>query len=297
MTAVTQRRTGTGDLRGDERCTYTPAPNFNGTDTFTYTVSDGNGGTDTATVTVTVTPRQRRARRRSTTPSTVAEDSAATAVDVLANDTPTPDAGDDADGHGGDAAGANGTVTLHRAACVSYTPAANFNGTDSFTYTISDGNGGTDDGDGHGDGHAGERRAGRGRTTRRRSAEDSGGHGDRRAGQRHATPDTGDDADGDGGDASPANGTVTLHRAAGVHLHAGRRTSTAPTRFTYTVSDGNGGTDTATVTVTVTAVNDAPDRGRRRGDGRRGQRRPRRSTCWPTTPTPDAGDDADGDAR
>ena len=43
-----------------------------------------------------------------------------------------------------------------------------------------------------------------------------------------------------------------------VSYHADRRTSTAPTRFTYTIGDGNGGTATATVNVTVTPVNDAP---------------------------------------
>ena len=39
--------------------------------------------------------------------------------------------------------GAHGSVT-YNAANVTYTPSANFTGTDSFTYTISDGNGGTD---------------------------------------------------------------------------------------------------------------------------------------------------------
>ena len=38
--------------------------------------------------------------------------------------------------------GAHGSVTF-TATGVSYTPAANYNGADSFTYTIGDGNGGT----------------------------------------------------------------------------------------------------------------------------------------------------------
>ena len=55
--------------------TYSPAPNFSGTELFTYTVSDGNGGEATATVTVTVTPvndaPQSRILSRPLNPSTV----------------------------------------------------------------------------------------------------------------------------------------------------------------------------------------------------------------------------------
>ena len=39
------------NLNNDGSFSYTPAPDFVGTDSFSYTVSDGNGGTDTATVT------------------------------------------------------------------------------------------------------------------------------------------------------------------------------------------------------------------------------------------------------
>src|SRR5206468_2561373 len=41
---------GTASLSAGQTITYTPAPNYNGTDMFTYTVSDGHGGTATATV-------------------------------------------------------------------------------------------------------------------------------------------------------------------------------------------------------------------------------------------------------
>ncbi len=60
---------------------------------FTYTISDGNGGTDTATVTVTVTPVNDPPDAADDS-FTVAEDSAATVLDVLANDTIAPDAGE-----------------------------------------------------------------------------------------------------------------------------------------------------------------------------------------------------------
>jgi len=53
VTGVTQGANGTVTIVGNQ-VTYTPSPNWYGTDTFTYTIVDGNGGTDTATVTVTV---------------------------------------------------------------------------------------------------------------------------------------------------------------------------------------------------------------------------------------------------
>ncbi len=62
--------------------------------TFTYTVSDGNGGTDIVSVTVIVGCQRTTRRRRTNDTLTVAEDSAATVVDVLANDSIAPDTGE-----------------------------------------------------------------------------------------------------------------------------------------------------------------------------------------------------------
>ena len=82
-----------GDLHRATGVSYTPAANFIGTDSFTYTISDGNGGTDTATVNVTVTPVNDNPDANDDS-ATVAEDSGATAIDVLANDTIAPDTGE-----------------------------------------------------------------------------------------------------------------------------------------------------------------------------------------------------------
>ena len=54
ITAVTQGSNGGVVSTDGATVSYSPAPDFLGTDTFTYTVDDGQGGTDTATVTVTV---------------------------------------------------------------------------------------------------------------------------------------------------------------------------------------------------------------------------------------------------
>src|SRR4029077_9661086 len=74
--------------------------------------------------------------------ATVAEDSAGNVIDVLANDTIAPDAGETLT-ITTVTQGAHGAV-VNNGTNVSYTPAANYFGTDSFTYTISDGHGGTD---------------------------------------------------------------------------------------------------------------------------------------------------------
>ena len=119
---------------------YTPAVDFSGDDTFTYVIDDGNSGTDTGTVTVTV-----NAVVPVNTPPVAADDSAITdedvsvLIDVLGNDL------DDDSGTtlvlSGVGAATNGTTAVV-AGEVEYTPAADFSGTDSFDYTIEDGDGG-----------------------------------------------------------------------------------------------------------------------------------------------------------
>ena len=92
VTAVTQPAHGTAAFTATG-VSYTPAANFFGTDSFTYTISDGNGGTATATVNVTVTAVNDDPVANDDA-ATVAEDSGATAIDVLANDTLGPDTGE-----------------------------------------------------------------------------------------------------------------------------------------------------------------------------------------------------------
>ena len=72
----------------------------------------------------------------------VSEDSGANAIDVLANDT---DANGDALTVTSVTQGTHGSVAITGGGTgVSYTPAADYFGPDSFSYTIDDGNGGTD---------------------------------------------------------------------------------------------------------------------------------------------------------
>jgi DNA/RNA endonuclease G (NUC1) len=140
---------GTATLSAGQ-VTYTPAANYNGPASFDYQVCD-NGTTNgsleakcsVATVNVEVTPVN-DAPDAVNDSATVAEDSGANVINVLANDSFAPDAGETLT-ISAKTDGAHGTVAITGGGTgLTYTPNANFFGSDSFTYTISDGNGGMD---------------------------------------------------------------------------------------------------------------------------------------------------------
>ena len=124
---------------------YTPAPNYFGTDTFTYTVSDGHGGTDIGIVSVTITQVNDNpvaGEDGVPTPLQVAQGGGPTALPVLANDNSGPDpietltitgVTEGTIGHVEITGGGSG---------LTYDPIGSLTGNDTFTYTISDGNGG-----------------------------------------------------------------------------------------------------------------------------------------------------------
>lgn len=114
---------------------YTPKTDFSGTDSFTYSVSDGKLAAS-ATVSVTVnapTPTNNAPIAINDTATT----SSATAaiIDVLANDTDA-----DKDTLSIDSVGtpSHGSASISGGK-ISYTSAAAYAGTDSFSYTITDG--------------------------------------------------------------------------------------------------------------------------------------------------------------
>jgi len=133
---------GTVTRQIDDQLTYTPDSGFTGNTSFTYVISDRNGDTDTATVNITVTPAPSE-----NNPPVAVEDRATTdentpiTINVLANDR-------DSDGDFiqllNFTTPANGTVTRQSNNGLAYTPDSGFTGNDSFIYSISDGNGGTD---------------------------------------------------------------------------------------------------------------------------------------------------------
>jgi outer membrane protein OmpA-like peptidoglycan-associated protein len=254
VTAVTQPANGTVTLSGGV-VRYQPYVDFNGTDTFTYTVSDGNGNVGTATVMVTVTPVNDPPDALSDT-ATVAEDSGATVINVLANDQNVPDTGETLTVTSVTQPVAGGTVTLS-GGVVSFTPAPNYNGTVTFTYTISDGNGGTDtatvtvtvtpvNDPPTGVADTFPVPAGSGPTTLPVLANDS------------SAPDSGETLVVSTVTQPASGGTVTVApNGAGVVFTPDPGFS-GPVTFTYTVSDGNGGSTVVTVTVNVQAPNLEP---------------------------------------
>ncbi|MBN1505372.1 MAG: tandem-95 repeat protein [Sedimentisphaerales bacterium] len=138
LTSCTQGSKGTVAIAGSS-LTYTPNMDAYGIDTFTYTISDGHGNTATATVTVTINR-----------PPVAAPDAAQTEVGqaiticVLNND-------HDDDGDALTVTGvgqpASGSAALNADGTVTYTPNTWFTGQDAFSYTISDGKGGTSSAD------------------------------------------------------------------------------------------------------------------------------------------------------
>ncbi|HRV07196.1 MAG TPA: Ig-like domain-containing protein [Acidobacteriota bacterium] len=138
VTSVSRPAHGTAEVVSASSVRYRPAPNYFGSDSFTYTVSDGRGGTATATVTVSVTPVN-DPPRASTDSFTVAEDGSAE-VDVLANDS-DPDGDTLTVSWVGNPA--HGTAAVVSGGKIRYTPAPDYHGSDTFRYTVSDGNGGS----------------------------------------------------------------------------------------------------------------------------------------------------------
>jgi VCBS repeat-containing protein len=141
---------GDVSLNADGSFTYTPDNGYQGSDTFTYRTSDassgwhlhgllgffsaGHGHTDTAAVSITVDAPPVAGNDSYNTD----EDTALTVAGpgVLGNDT-------DADGNALTAVLVNGpghgSVGLNADGSFTYTPTANYNGTDSFTYQVADG--------------------------------------------------------------------------------------------------------------------------------------------------------------
>ncbi len=249
VTSVTGALNGAVTRQPGGAYTYTPDPDFNGVETLTYAVSDGNGGTDSAGVTLQVTPVNDLPVAVNDAQSAL-EDSVDVPLALLGNDT-------DVDGDGlvvTSVTGAlNGAVTQQPGGAYTYTPDPDFNGVDTLTYTVSDGNGGTDSA----------------AVTLQVTPVNDPPVAVNDA--QSALEDSVDvplalvgndtDVDGDGlvvtSVTGALNGAVT-QQPGGAYTYTPDPDFNGVDTLTYTVSDGNGGTDSAAATVTIDPVNDPP---------------------------------------
>ena len=135
---------GTVQSNGDGTYTFTPDADFSGVASFDYIVNDGNNATDRGTVEILVGGVNDDPLAVDDE-FTTSEDTSVTILpsDLLANDS-DPD-GDTPQFVAVDTnSPTNGTLQVNGDGSFAYTPNANFFGSDSVTYGITDGNGGTD---------------------------------------------------------------------------------------------------------------------------------------------------------
>jgi DNA/RNA endonuclease G (NUC1) len=248
--------------------TYTPAADYNGPASFSYQVCDNgttNGAADplcangTVNLIVSAVNDNPVANNDSATTS---EDNAVT-VDVVANDTDV-----DADTRTLQSVGtaAHGSVTIVSGQS-QYSPGANFNGSDTFDYVVSDGHGGT--------------ATGTVNITITEVNDNAAASNDTKSTNEDttlnfaATDLTANDSAGPANEATQTLTVTTVTATANTHGSVSLNSGTisygpdlnynGPASFSYQVCDNgttNGALDskcaTATVNVTVNSVNDAP---------------------------------------
>ena len=128
---ATQSSNGSVTINGNI-VTYTPNANYNGSDSFAFTVTDGNGSSQPETVNITILAvNDVPIAMPPINTTTLAED---TNINIILS-------GSDVDGdsltYQITTQPANGSITLN-GNIATYTPNANYNGSDSFAFTVTD---------------------------------------------------------------------------------------------------------------------------------------------------------------
>jgi len=232
----------------DGTITYTPNPGWFGAEVFTYYATDDSGAQTPGMVTVTVL--ENRSPVAVEDRATIDEDSSTT-IDVRANDS-------DPDGDPLTVLSitqpSNGMAVLNPDQTVTYTPDPDWNGTDRFTYLLSDGRGGTATGT---------------VTITVLPVNDAPiatpGAFTVAEGSAHTGAVTGTDVDGDALTfavvTGPVRGTLALNPDGSFTYTAARQPTVGfvgSDRFTFRAFDGTDGSDPSEITITITPINDAP---------------------------------------
>ena len=247
---VTQSLHGTAVVNANGTFTYTPAANYNGTDTFTYRLCDTDSDCDEATVTITITAVDDTPSSANDT-NTTTEDTQVSG-NVSTNDTPSGDGGNVWSLVGANGGAAHGTVTMNPDGSYTYTPAANYNGTDVFTYQLCDA-----------DADCTTATV----TITITAVDDAPVAADDSFGTAEDTPLGGtvagnDTPSGDGGNVwslvtQALHGTAVVD-ANGTFTYTPAANYNGTDVFTYQLCDADADCTTATVTITITAVDDTP---------------------------------------
>lgn len=125
---------GTVTILADQQLSYTPDPDFVGTDTVIYSITDGKGGTASSELVVDVFSNTAPV---AVNDSASTDDRTAILIAVLSNDT-------DAEGDVltvSAASAVEGTVSIEADQRLRYTPKAGFAGVDTISYTVTDSSG------------------------------------------------------------------------------------------------------------------------------------------------------------
>jgi len=241
-------------LNADGSFNYTPDAGFYGVDSFTYTADDGTANSNVATVTITVTHLNHA--------PVAVDDSYATNEDTALNIAASGVLGNDSDVDAGDVLTAllasdvsNGTLTLNADGSFGYTPDANFNGVDTFTYVANDGAANSTE--------ATVTITVNALNDAPVANDDSYSVAEDGSLSIAASGVLGNDSDVDGDaltavlDTDVSNGALTLN-ADGSFDYTPNANFNGVDSFTYVANDGAANSTEATVTITVTAQNDAP---------------------------------------
>ncbi len=137
ITNVTQPAHGTS-RENESVAFYTPTPNYSGPDDFNYTISDSHNGTGTATVFITIIWLNQQPVAVNDS-FTILQGSTNNHFNVKSNDY---DVDNDTLTILSVTTPAHGNATINDSTIL-YTPLSSYVGTDSFHYTISDGNNGS----------------------------------------------------------------------------------------------------------------------------------------------------------